>query len=215
MRNIKLDVPLYKQEADWECGITALKMILSYFEIDISYGDIRKNLKNYPNYGTNYADEAILASKYGLVVENWTFDHLFLMGECKRKIELKYLNKLEKSVKSADIRGKKGRLFEIKKAQKLLKNGGSLILAPLTSIDVDSSLKEGNPITVTCFTGIIYKSFELHFFHALVVYGMTESKYLVRDPSRRHKLEEISKDELIYANHRANGYVQFYKGLQK
>ncbi len=65
---IKIEVPLSRQAADYTCGIASLQSVLGYYGADVRQDDLAKECKSKKSIGTKYKNIVKCAESYGLIM---------------------------------------------------------------------------------------------------------------------------------------------------
>jgi ABC-type bacteriocin/lantibiotic exporter with double-glycine peptidase domain len=65
---VKIEVPLCRQAADYTCGIASLQSLLGYYGADVRQDSLAKECKSKKSTGTRYKNIIQCAESYGLIM---------------------------------------------------------------------------------------------------------------------------------------------------
>ncbi|GEM_PF-2372895 len=203
----KLRVPLMRQLPNSvECGLVDVSMVYSYYGIQMSMEELRKDLPT-TDIGTYAPQTGMHLLKNGFEVEIITHNPRLVWKTDKNLNQKELLTKFEDKYKTADENDKIALGYFID----FMKNGGKVIVKIPSCQDLEEEIGQGRPVLVLLTNASLYDkniadTHGRHFdytFHGVVVIGIGEGKVLINDPYAEEEggQKEYSADEFMFAVH--------------
>src|SRR3989344_1775078 len=185
----RLRVPLIRQEPhSIECGLACLAMVYSYFEIEKSLDDVKREVATF-SVGTYAPQLGLHLILDGFDVEIVTKNPLLVEKEDVTLSQEELLEKFTKKLKS--LKGKE-RTNELALVYfvAFMEAGGRLKVGIPSLEDLKEETEQGRPVVVFLTNASlypnniarVYKRPFTYTFHSLVVTGVTKDEVFVNDP---------------------------------
>lgn len=199
----KLNVPLIQQaEGSADCGVACVAMLMKYYDIDISYDEIKKEIGVF-DWGTVTPQLGLFLLRQGFHVEIVTLHPTLFTAYSYFKTPEALIEHFE------NLQGKlKGKYDDeaLKYFVLFLKAGGTLNIKLPTIDDIQEEIKAKRPLISMLTHWFLFKStfaprFTQHF---NVITGVTKDFILVNDPDWGNPFggkHEHLKDLYMYAIH--------------
>ncbi len=196
---MKLKVPLFRQKKDTnDCGIVGIQMILHYYGDNISYEELKSNLKT-DNIGTYMPQLGVYLLKKGYEVEIVTLNpKLFTLSDKGKEKDLEFILERFEMLKnnSKSEQDKKTIDYFVE----YLKVGGKIKIKMPSKEDIDEEIKQNRPVCALLTTNFLYGEKPVFNFHFNVITGLENDKIYANDPlwDERGGEKVYNIDEFFY-----------------
>lgn len=181
-----MDIPILKGEGNQSCGITCLRMVLSYYKKEVSQEELEKF--NEIREGINHLyDLGYITLKNNFKSSIIGYDFMLFNNPNEENPE-EFLKNTEFIGQSKDIK---------ESCLKYLKEDGKLKVKIPSLKDINKYLDRNIPIILGIRAKIIDGTNQAHILHYIILESYDEENYNVIDPiGKKYKIE---KNKLVYA----------------
>ena len=203
-----LDVPLIRQEKDTvDCGIVGMAMLLKYYGIDVSYEDIKKEIKIH-EIGTYAPQLGIYLIKKGFDVEIITLHPGLFTKKGILLTKDQILNRFKELYGTAKLDKNK---ITLEYFIEFLEKGGKIKIKIPTKEDIIEEINQKRPVCALLTSNFLKGDKPVFNFHFNLVTGIDDKFVYVNDSlwDERGGKHKYLIDDFFYGIY-AGAYGDFY-----